>query len=148
MRLALGVVSLRALRASFILLKNSSGFSTFPVTASEVVPSESSFIFSSMLLAVTETSGTGGFSFAPPVSGLLGFVLELPPEVPGLEVFPPEVPESEGFSTGVVACPLSSSEPLEPSEHEVNESARLSARMHAKIQWGGNEVEVKFHCIS
>ena len=109
MRLALGVVSLRALRASFILLKNSSGFSTFPVTASEVVPSESSFIFSSMLLAVTETSGTDGFSFAPPVSGLLGFVLELPLEVPGLYVFPPS--GFVGFSTGVVACPLSSSEP-------------------------------------
>lgn len=61
-----------------------------------------------------------------PLSGLLGFegfVFELPP-------FPLEVPESEGFSTGVVTCPLSSSEPLlEPSEQEVNANTMLRARI-------------------
>ena len=51
--------------------------------------------------------------------------------------FPPFPPESEGFSTGVVTCPLSSSEPLEPSEQEVNESAKLNTRMHAMTAWGG-----------
>ena len=63
---------------------------------------------------VPEFDGVEGFVF--PLSGLLGF---------------------EGFSTGVVTCPLSSSEPLEPSEQEVNVNARLSARMQAKSQWGG-----------
>ncbi|WP_308693175.1 hypothetical protein [uncultured Treponema sp.] len=33
---------------------------------------------------------------------------------------------------------ISSSEPpLEPSEQEVNESAKLNARMHAMTAWGG-----------
>ncbi|MGN0756696.1 hypothetical protein [Treponema sp.] len=46
--------------------------------------------------------------------------------------------ESEGFSTGVVTCPLSSSEPpLEPSEQEGNVNARLRARIKAVATRGG-----------
>lgn len=45
-----------------------------------------------------------------------------------------EVPEF----VGIVTCPLSSSEPpLEPSEQAGNVNKRLSARMQARIQWGG-----------
>ncbi len=65
-----------------------------------------------------------------------------PPEVPEPEEpeFPlPEVPELfefEELSAGFVTC-SSSSEPLEPSEHEINVNTKLSARMHATAAWGG-----------
>ena len=66
-----------------------------------------------------------------------------PPEVPELEE--PEFPlpsvselfEFEELSAGFVICSPLSSEPLEPSEHEVNENARLRARTHAIHTWGG-----------
>jgi len=38
---------------------------------------------------------------------------------------------------GVVICSSSSEPPLEPSEQPVNVNVMLSARMQAKIQWGG-----------
>ena len=78
----------------------------------------------------------------------LSFPLSPVPEVPlsGFDVFPPS--GFVGFSTGVVTCPLSS-ELLEPSEHEENVNARLSARMQAiHTRGGGSEVNVKFHRIS
>ena len=77
-----------------------------------------------------------------PLSGLLGFE--------GFAFEPLPFPlESEGFSTGVVTCQLSSSEPpLEPSEQEGNVNARLRARIKAVATRGGSGMEVDFHFVS
>ena len=56
----------------------------------------------------------------------------------------PELFEFEELSAGLIIC-SSSSEPLEPSEQEVNGSARLRARTYVMNTRGGVKLEVDFH---